>query len=140
MAALDFPNPPLTVGQLYNGTNGVTYQWDGTVWTVPLGGAQLWSVSGAALTPVDTTKYLAVPGSSTLGTIIAGSTRTIKTRLVAHPTADSAYFMINRDFTTVDDASKPAWFLGIQAGGDNCIIGRAAAGAGTTSTNLLALD
>src|SRR5262245_33804501 len=62
MAALDFPNPPLTVGQLYNGTNGGTYQWDGTVWTVPVGGAQLWSVSGANLTPTDATKQLAIPG------------------------------------------------------------------------------
>jgi len=36
MAALDFPNSP-TVGQTYAGTNGVSYQWDGTVWSVIVG-------------------------------------------------------------------------------------------------------
>ena len=30
---LDFPNSP-TVGDEYTGTNGVTYQWDGSVWSV----------------------------------------------------------------------------------------------------------
>jgi hypothetical protein len=33
MAALDFPNPPLTVGQQYAAPTGVLYVWDGTVWT-----------------------------------------------------------------------------------------------------------
>jgi hypothetical protein len=28
---LDFPASP-TVGQIYNGTNGVTYRWDGAIW------------------------------------------------------------------------------------------------------------
>ncbi len=31
---LDFPNPPLTVGQQFTATNSVNYQWDGTVWTL----------------------------------------------------------------------------------------------------------
>ena len=30
---LDFPNSP-TIGDEYTGTNGVTYQWDGSVWSV----------------------------------------------------------------------------------------------------------
>src|SRR5262252_3533130 len=34
MANLDFPNPPLTVGQLYTGANGAVYNWDGAVWTL----------------------------------------------------------------------------------------------------------
>ncbi|QIN96645.1 hypothetical protein [Synechococcus phage S-N03] len=30
---LDFPNSP-TIGDEYTGANGVTYQWDGVVWSV----------------------------------------------------------------------------------------------------------
>ena len=30
---LDFPNSP-SIGDEYTGTNGVTYQWDGVVWSV----------------------------------------------------------------------------------------------------------
>jgi len=33
--ALDFPNPPLTVGQTYTASNSVTYHWDGAVWAPP---------------------------------------------------------------------------------------------------------
>lgn len=29
---IQFPNPPLTPGQQFTGTNGVTYQWDSEVW------------------------------------------------------------------------------------------------------------
>src|SRR5262245_40411161 len=87
MAALDFPNPPLTIGQLYNGTNGVTYQWDGTVWSVPVGGAQLWSTSGSALTPTDATKIVSVPGSTSTGEALRVGAQTVKSRLFTHPTA-----------------------------------------------------
>jgi hypothetical protein len=34
MAALNFPNPPLTVDQEYSAPNGYLYRWDGEVWTV----------------------------------------------------------------------------------------------------------
>lgn len=30
--ALDFPNPPLTVGQTYTGPGGAIWSWDGTKW------------------------------------------------------------------------------------------------------------
>ncbi|WVQ00147.1 hypothetical protein [Synechococcus phage MA10] len=30
---LDFPNSP-SIGDEHTGTNGVTYQWDGVVWSV----------------------------------------------------------------------------------------------------------
>ncbi len=42
---IEFPNPPLTVGQTFTATNGVTYTWDGVVWAevpwqgVPAGGS-----------------------------------------------------------------------------------------------------
>jgi hypothetical protein len=38
MAAIDFPNSP-TVGQVFVAGNGVTYQWNGTLW-LPIGGTQ----------------------------------------------------------------------------------------------------
>src|SRR5215510_7566398 len=34
MAVLDFPNPPLTVGQQFLAGSGITYSWDGAVWTI----------------------------------------------------------------------------------------------------------
>jgi hypothetical protein len=33
MAALDFPNPPLTVGQQFTSASGIIYTWDGLAWT-----------------------------------------------------------------------------------------------------------
>jgi len=33
----DFPNPPLTVGQVASGPGGIQWAWDGTKWTVPTG-------------------------------------------------------------------------------------------------------
>ena len=47
MAALDFPASP-TNGQIYSGTNGATYQWDGTLW-MP-GGSAAGNVAGGDLT------------------------------------------------------------------------------------------
>src|SRR5262245_19394631 len=34
MAVLDFPNPPLTVGQQFVAGSGITYGWDGVTWTI----------------------------------------------------------------------------------------------------------
>lgn len=34
MAALDFPNPPLTIGQTFTASNAVQYTWDGAVWAL----------------------------------------------------------------------------------------------------------
>jgi hypothetical protein len=46
MAAVLFPDPPITVGQQFTATNGVTYQWDGGAWvSVP---ATSYPPSGAA--------------------------------------------------------------------------------------------
>src|SRR5215831_1980244 len=102
MAALDFPNPPLTVGQLYNAPNGVTYQWDGTVWTVPVGGAQLWSTSGSALTPTDATKSVTITAST--GDDLILGTRTVKGRLTTPTAGDSVNLTVNRNAAgTFDD-------------------------------------
>src|SRR5262247_2257581 len=103
MAALDFPNPPLTVGQLYNGTNGVTYQWDGTVWSLPLGGAQLWSVSGAALTPTDATKTIAIPAVA-LNQITSGGP-TVRTTFKLNELGGLA--LSTNDPWTPQDTTKP---------------------------------
>src|SRR5215471_890675 len=143
MAALDFPNPPLTVGQLYNGTNGVTYQWDGTVWTVPVGGAQLWSVSGSNLTPVDATKYVSVPGGAgaIVPAVILGS-GTAKARVQGNNGAPGNVILsANRDWAAnaQDDATKPSWGMFFRLDTDQCQIQRSPAGS-TTQASLLTVD
>lgn len=54
MAAIDFPATP-TLNQLFNASNGATYQWNGTVW-VPVG------VGGSTISVGDTP-----PGSPVIG-------------------------------------------------------------------------
>src|SRR5262245_5005667 len=57
MALIDFPNPPLTAGQLYAAPSGITYRWDGATWIVGVGPeALLWEEN---ITPT------VVPGSTT---------------------------------------------------------------------------
>lgn len=46
MAILDFPNAP-TVGQIATLTNGCSYQWSGTVWTLAAGAS---AIAGGDLT------------------------------------------------------------------------------------------
>ncbi|HKE87308.1 MAG TPA: tail fiber domain-containing protein [Vicinamibacterales bacterium] len=141
MAALDFPNSP-TVGQIYNGTNGVTYTWDGTVWTVPLGGMDLWVVSGATLTPTDTTKIVAIPATPTAVTF---GNRTIKGRLVQNPVGDTDYLTCNATLNAgatawvQDDVSKASWGVMASAAADLFQVQRVAPGT-VTGTALLSLD
>jgi hypothetical protein len=63
MASLDFPATP-TLNQLFNASNGATYQWNGTVW-VPVG------VGGSTIALADTPPSNPVIGqlwwNSTLG-------------------------------------------------------------------------
>src|SRR5215831_16077785 len=146
MAALDFPNPPLTVGQLYNAPNGVTYQWDGTVWSVPLGGAQLWSTSGATLTPTDATKAVSVPGDVNGTALVFGTTATAaKGRLIQHPNTVQSYWSENIALTggatawVQDDATKPSWQAVLNTAGDNFLVRRFPAGSVTQAT-MLTLD
>src|SRR5262245_28956283 len=145
MAALDFPNSPM-VGQQYSGTNGVLYQWDGTVWTVPLGGTDPWTVSGWTLTPTDATKTVSVPGGAAgagAASIIHGS-NTAKARIQTINTGasiGSAGLLANRDWTTntQDDTTKPSWALLLRTDSDNAVIQRNPVGS-NTSTALLTLD
>src|SRR5215813_141960 len=143
MAALDFPNPPLTVGQTYAGTNGITYTWDGTVWTVPQGGTDLWVISGSTLTPVDVTKRVNVPGPTASGadqSQIQLGTRTMKGRLQSLPGVDWFGLVFNRFYNGTawvqEDATKASWDLQM-GGSDGFTIERQApAGAPTTLLNL----
>src|SRR5215468_93480 len=121
MAALDFPASP-TVGQIYNGTNGVAYTWDGTVWTVPLGGAQLWTDTGTALTPVDATKRVVIAGPTASGanqSALTLGTRTPKAHLAALPGLDWGGFSYNRYYDGTawqrGDTTKSGWALSMQA-------------------------
>src|SRR5262250_2479943 len=115
MAVLDFPNIP-TIGQTYAGTNGVNYQWDGTVWTVPLGGAQLWVDTGTALTPTDATKGVAVPGTAGTAQLRVGA-RTPKGRVLADANGDRTRWTLNAMLNAAenawvqDDTAKAAWIV-----------------------------
>jgi hypothetical protein len=131
MAVLDFPAAP-TAGQVATLTNGFSYQWDGAVWTLTpaspgqVAGGDLtgtypnpsvtpaakskWTDTGVALTPVDATKILVVPGNSSHGTIQLG-TQTAKTRVTASNTL--AFGVLSYNILTQtgakDDASRAAW-------------------------------
>jgi len=143
MAALDFPASP-TVGQIYNGTNGVSYTWDGTVWTVPQGGTDLWTISGTTLTPVDATKTVSVPGDATKASLILSNYSTgARVRVQANNNAATIPFLAltaNRDAVSgvVDDTTKPAWQILLRPDADAMNIGRVPAG-GALAT-LLTLD
>src|SRR5262245_20472066 len=143
MTALDFPASP-TVGQIYNGTNGISYTWDGTVWTVPQGGTDLWSISGGALTPVDATKRVAIPGDANGNALLVGSP-TFKGRLIQNPGGATAYLTENVALTAAspyyvqDDVTKSSWLLTVNAQGDVIQMQRIPAGS-TTATNMLTID
>jgi len=131
-----------TVYAAWNGGVGTGDIQDGAVTKAKLAtDANLWNDTGTALTPVGAGRRLYVPGdTATTGSVLIGGARTVKARLVAHTSADSVYFMVNRDLTAVDDATKPSWFIGLQAASDNLIVGRAPAGSGVSGANFLTLD
>jgi hypothetical protein len=120
------------------------------VWHTQLGGADTFQVFRAPATAgapafvllmaLDATGVLTVPSDTTSGAALTAGVRTIKGRLVMHPTTDVAYFMVNRHMTAVDDATKPVWQMGLSAAGDAFTLGRAAAGAGLTTTNVVLVD
>lgn len=50
---LDFPNPPLTTGQTWTASNGVTYTWDGSKWLsggIGVSGVSSWNTRTGAVT------------------------------------------------------------------------------------------
>jgi|SRR5215475_319987 len=73
MAALDFPNPPLTVGQTYTAPTGAIYTWDGAVWssTTPVQNAY-WTDTGTTLQPASSPRNVAVPAGNVATTVTAG--------------------------------------------------------------------
>src|SRR5262245_17776682 len=84
MAALDFPNPPLTNGQQFTAASGITYSWDGTAWTIvtaalpstlpPSGGAG-GDLAGTYPNPTLRVGLIptALPPNGTAGGVLAGT-------------------------------------------------------------------
>jgi hypothetical protein len=165
MAALDFPSSP-TVGQQYTAPNGAIYTWDGAAWTVSgvlstgtAAGGDLsgtypnptvtpaakskWTDTGTALTPVDATKRVAIPGPTTGSdqSVLTWGTRTMKGRLYSLPGVDWIGYTLNSrwDGTVFnqDDPTKSGWLSYIS--GDIWTLGRTPPGS-TSVTTMLALD
>ena len=144
MAAPDFPGSP-TVGQTYTPTSGLTYRWDGQVWSTT-GAPQnaYWTDTGTALTPTDATKKVTIPGPTATGAdmsnLIVGS-RTIKARVWEFPTADIGMLSINRYWDGAawlrDDTAKSGWAVQMDAASDSVAFNRTAAAGGATSALIL---
>jgi hypothetical protein len=99
----------------WNTATKLLYVSDGTLWLI----ADLWTISGTALTPVDTTKIIYIPGPITgdLSAIGIGS-RTVKARLIKSVTNDYFRISINALLNSTpawvqDDVTKPSWVLNL---------------------------
>jgi hypothetical protein len=97
----------------------------------------LWQVSGSTLTPVDTTKAVALATGPT-NPLLWGA-RTIKGRLVASSTGDALYLTGNAAMNAgstawvQDDVAKPSWIVTADSTTDQAILGRLAAGGTYTA-------
>jgi Chaperone of endosialidase len=130
-----------TIYAAWNGTLGGDLTGTLPNPTVTAAAKSKWSVSGAALTPTDATKRVAIPGDTADATALVLGPRPAKFRIGAHPTADAAYLFHNRGFNSgPDNTSLPTWHLAIPNITDAFTIERAAAGAGLTTTQLLQLN
>ena len=163
MAALDFPSSP-TVGQQYNGGNGVIYQWDGAVWTLtgtfasqPAGGdlsgtypnpavvkAQAGFAVGSNLMTVPASGRVTIPGSTDgvdRSQLVLG-TQTVKGRVSQLAALDWMGYTWNARYDgsawTKDDTSKPGWLVNV--GGTQAFFSYSPAGAGFTTTNPFIVD
>jgi Collagen triple helix repeat (20 copies) len=102
-----------------------------------------WTDTGTALTPVDSTKNVAVPGTSATGraTILLGP-RTVKARVFADRKLDILRMSVNHELNAnedgwlQDDPSVPSWDMYLYSGGDSFAIGRQAPNAGTATSPL----
>jgi hypothetical protein len=148
MAAIDFPNPPLTVGQTFVASNGVTYKWDGAAWvSVPAGssapsGPASGDLAGTYPAPqvlqASATGAFSVPGDATKAQVVLGN-QTAKARLqVSNTAVTNAYLSSNWDPSAAvqDDASKPSWQVSLLSG--MFALGYGAAGG--SLSNRLMLD
>src|SRR5262245_9709367 len=132
MAAPDFPASP-TVGQTYTPSSGLTYRWDGQVWTTT-GAPQnaYWTDTGTTLTPTDVTKTFTIPGDAAGNAVVLG-TRTVKARMSVNPSQDVLSLLLNHNLTgpAADDPLKPRWLISLDDGNDWFRVSRVPASSGT---------
>jgi Chaperone of endosialidase len=124
----------------WNTTTKVLYVSDGTAWNV----ADTWTVSGATLTPNDTSKAVSIVGGAAGATEILGSA-VVKGRLQQQVQAGAGVgcgLFLNRDWLNAnaqDDAAKPSWAAQVNISSDSFFVQRSPAGS-TTQTNVLVID
>lgn len=100
-----------TTGQRLQKTSAVDYA---ASWATPE-----WLVSGAALTPSDTTKLVAIPGVAGTGALVGGQ-RTAKLRVLPSATANYGYLTENAYLNAAesawaqDDATAASWVLNLR--------------------------
>jgi Chaperone of endosialidase len=163
MAVLDFPASP-TMGQVATLTNGFSYQWDGTVWTLAASTGQAaggdlqgtypnptikpsalpWTPSGATLTPTDATKAVSITSAGLGLNAVQFGPVAVKGRLVSpDQVAAGAVLSCNSSLNATatawvqDDPSRAGWHLNLGAS-DQLYVFRTAPsnGAGTQPLTL----
>ena len=102
----------------------------------------LWQVAGAALTPIDATKGIAIPGGTTHASLVLGP-RTVKGRVFSDKNLDAIRVVANRDLNAAenawvqDDTTKPSWGLQFDVTNDRFQIERNAANMASSAVPLV---
>jgi hypothetical protein len=129
-----------TVGQVLTKSSATDYA---TGWTTPPTTADLWTTSGAVLTPTDPTKAVSIVQPAYTPAIVSGGTgRAMKTRFYGNDIGNPLSLRTNNDLlaNVLDDVTKPAWLVQVESADVFSIWRAPAAGGAPVFVNLLKLD